>query len=200
MPESPREPGSETGQRREESALRDRRTFGQWVHATLFQRARPPVRRAYRGGLWAELLLAFVPTGFVIGIFVGISHFGRQPVLFISLATSAFRIYLDPRGLMNQARVFLPAHLIGLSLGLLSSLLFRDPYVSGAIAMGLTIFLMVLLRIMFEPAIATSLIFAFRLYGERDVILFLFGVAMLAVLILIQRATSYLVHRVSGEA
>ncbi|MBV9453242.1 MAG: HPP family protein [Rubrobacter sp.] len=104
-------------------------------------------RAPRRGGIKGELVLATLPTLTVMGIFLTLQVFSRQTFLFASLASSAFLIYQDPENGMNETKVMVPAHITAALVGVGSFLVFGEGYVSGAVAMGLTIALLIIFGI-----------------------------------------------------
>ena len=142
------------------------------------------------------MLLAALPTLTVIGIFLALKVFSRQTFLFASLASSAFLIYQDPENGMNEAKVMVPAHIAAALVGFGTFLIFGEGYLSGAVAMSLTIALLILLGIVHPPAVSTCLIFAFRVQQAKTLLVFLLALVMVAVLYLIQRVVVALLHRI----
>ncbi|HYO75152.1 MAG TPA: hypothetical protein VE010_01715 [Thermoanaerobaculia bacterium] len=67
-----------------------------------------------------ELLLAFVPTATVLIVFAAVEALSNQRLLFASLASSAFLIYLDPEHGTNRARTLAIAQIGAAILGYLS--------------------------------------------------------------------------------
>ena len=57
-----------------------------------------------RGGVWGELALALLPTLTILLVLAFVEAFSRQRLLFASLASSAFLIYLEPRHRTNSVR------------------------------------------------------------------------------------------------
>jgi CBS-domain-containing membrane protein len=157
-------------------------------------------RAPRRGGIKGELVLAALPTLTVMGIFLALKAFSRQTFLFASLASSAFLIYQDPENGMNEAKVMIPAHITAALVGFGSFLIFGEGYLSGALAMGLTIAVLILFGIVHPPAVSTSLIFAFRAQQAKTLLIFLLALVMVAVLYVIQRVAVTLLHwLVSGS-
>ena len=153
-------------------------------------------RAPRRGGIKGELALAALPTLTVIGIFLALKVFSRQTFLFASLASSAFLIYQDPENGMNEAKVMVPAHVTAALVGFGTFLIFGEGYLSGAVAMGLTITVLILLGIVHPPAVSTSLIFAFRVQQAKTLLIFVLALAMVAVLYIVQRVAVALLHRI----
>ena len=141
-------------------------------------------------------MLAALPTLTVMGIFLALKVFSRQTFLFASLASSAFLIYQDPENGMNEAKVMVPAHITAALVGFGSFLLFGEGYLSGGVAMGLTIVVLILFGIVHPPAVSTSLIFAFRAEQAKTLLVFLLALVMVAVLYVLQRVGVTLLRRV----
>ncbi|MGI8550373.1 MAG: HPP family protein [Dehalococcoidia bacterium] len=120
-----------------------------------------PTLSGYRSGLIGDLLLAAPPTLTVLGSVFLLQLFRHQRILFASLASSAFLVYREPAHPMDGIRQTIPAHLIGVGLGVGAALLLHPGYIAGAVAMTSTILVLVLLRIVHPPAISTALGFAF---------------------------------------
>lgn len=163
-----------------------------WKVAVLTERHR-------RGGLRGELLLAIPPTITVLVALGLVTAFQRQQVLFASLASSAFLIYLDPRHPANSARIVTTAHLIGTAIGIGAALVFGAGLLAGGVAMAVTIFLLVVLDVVHPPAIATALGFAYFRQEDKAVVFFLLALAMLVVLVVLQRVALILLKRIEGE-
>lgn len=66
-------------------------------------------------GLRGELTLALLPTLTVLGVFAFIEVLSQQRLLFASLASSAFLIYLDPQHGMNSVRTLIVSQLLSIS-------------------------------------------------------------------------------------
>ncbi len=75
-------------------------------------------------------------------------------------------------------------------------LIFGEGYLSGALAMGLTITVLILFGIVHPPAVSTSLIFAFRVQQAKTLLVFLMALVMVAVLYVIQRVAVALSSRI----
>lgn len=148
-----------------------------------------------RGRLPRELALAVLPTLIVLGTTFLVEELRHQRVLFASLASSAFLIYRAPGHPMNGVRVMVPAHLVGVALGVGAAALLGTGYLAGAIAMVTTIVALVLLNTVHPPAISTALGFAFFERKEQAVGLFLVALAMLVALVVAQRAASWTARR-----
>lgn len=143
--------------------------------------------RRQRIGLKNELLLALLPTATVLIVLAFIEMLSNQRLLFASLASSAFLIYLDPEHSMNQIRTLVLAQIGAALLGLLSFELFGPGYVFGGVAMVLVIAAMVALDAMHPPAVSTALGFGLKAGNEHSVVLFGLAVAITAVLVILQK-------------
>jgi hypothetical protein len=81
--------------------------------------------------LKGELALATAPTVTVLAL---VEVLSRQRLLFASLASNAFLIYLDPQHGTNSVRSLISAQMMAAGLGLATYLLLGPGYLSGAIA------------------------------------------------------------------
>lgn len=149
--------------------------------------------------LLTELALAVPPTLTVVVAFVATGFLTRHPILFASLASSAFLIYRDPQHRMNRVRVMVAAQMVGWCVGTLASLVFGSSYLAGGIAMACSIILLVALDILHPPAISTSL--GFALIGPHSTLLetFLVALFLVATLAVLQRIALWAVRRFKGE-
>jgi len=160
-------------------------------------RGRHSTRRA---GLVSELLLAVPPTLTVLAALWLTETLIHQRVVFAALAASAFLIYRDPAHQMNSVRVMVTAHLCGAALGLGAELLLGPSYTAGAVAMIATILTLIVLNAVHPPAIATSLGFAILPNQEGVLGVFLLALAMVAVLVVLQRLALRTLHYVERRA
>jgi CBS-domain-containing membrane protein len=134
-----------------------------------------------------ELTLALLPTATVLTVLALTETFSQQRILFASLASSAFLIYLDPLHPTNGVGTLFVSHLMAAGLGFLMLVLLGPGYVSAGAAMVLTIALMILLDAVHPPATSTALAFAFRTGVDNNVVIFTVAVAMTAILVMLQR-------------
>jgi CBS-domain-containing membrane protein len=148
-----------------------------------------------RLGLKDEFLLAFLPTVTVLGVLWFVGVFSEQRILFASLAASAFLIYLDPEHGANQVRTLATAQVSAAVLGWGMYALLGPGPLSGGAAMVLTITVMILLDAVHPPAVSTSLSFAFRAGDQTNLVLFLMAVAMVAILVVLERYALWLLAR-----
>lgn len=152
-----------------------------------------PMRQRLK--LQDEFLLALLPTVTVLLVLALVEVLSRQRVLFASLAASAFLIYLDPQHGTNQIKTLVTAQMLAATLGLGTFMLLGPGYLSGGSAMVLTITLMILLDIVHPPAVATSLIFAFRSNDETNLVLFGLAVGVTALLVALEQVALWMLAR-----
>ena len=114
-----------------------------------------PSRRR-RLGLRRDLLLALAPTLTVLLVLALVEAVSRQRLLFASLASSAFLIYLDPQHSVNQARTLLLSQLGAAFIGMACFLLLGPGYLSAGTAMVLAIVAMILCDAVHPPAVAAG--------------------------------------------
>jgi len=159
-----------------------------------------PSRRR-RLGLGRELLLAVAPTATVLLVLALVEAVSNQRLLFASLASSAFLIYLDPGHSVNQARTLVLAQFGAAVIGLLSYLALGPGYASAGAAMIATIVMMIVFDAMHPPAVATALSFGLRAGDASNLLLFGLALGVTIVLLGLQRLTQYLVLRsLSGRS
>ncbi|MBD2054517.1 HPP family protein [Oculatella sp. FACHB-28] len=145
-----------------------------------------------RLSLQGEFALALAPTVVILAVLAFVEVLSRQRLLFASLASSAFLIYLDPQHGTNTVRTLTISQLMAATIGLVTYLLFGSSYLSAGIAMILTITLMIVLDAVHPPAVATSLSFALRAGNETNLALFGLAVGVIALLIAIERCALWL--------
>jgi len=151
--------------------------------------------RRRRIGLRGELLLALMPTATVLAVLALVEVLSNQRLLFASLASSAFLIYLDPQGAVNRVRTLLLAQLSAAVIGWATFAAFGPGYLSGGTAMVATIVLMIVADAVHPPAVSTALGFALRAGDESNLVLFGLAVGITAVLVLLQRSATWLLAR-----
>ncbi|BAU66710.1 hypothetical protein STA3757_41150 [Stanieria sp. NIES-3757] len=139
-----------------------------------------------------ELILATAPTVVILSVFALVEALTRQRLLFASLASSAFLIYLDPQHGTNTVRTLVISQMMAATIGFLTYLLLSSGYMSGGTAMIVTIVLMILLDVMHPPAVATSLSFALKAGNENNLILFGLAVVITTVLVGLERFALWL--------
>ena len=147
--------------------------------------------------LKGELLLAAAPTVIVLSVLALVEVLSRQRLLFASLASSAFLIYLDPQHGTNTVRTLIISQMMAATIGLISYLVLGSGYLSGGIAMVLTIVLTILLDVVHPPAVSTSLSFALRAGNENNWVLFGLAVSLIALLVVLERFALWILARYS---
>jgi CBS-domain-containing membrane protein len=145
-----------------------------------------------RLSLQGEFALALAPTVVILVVLAFVEALSRQRLLFASLASSAFLIYLDPQHGTNTVRTLTISQLMAATIGLVTYLLFNSSYLGAGIAMVLTITLMIVLDAVHPPAVATSLSFALRAGNETNLALFGLAVGVIALLIALERCVLWL--------
>lgn len=156
-----------------------------------------PARRKL--SLKGELALATAPTLTVLGVLALVEALSKQRLLFASLASSAFLIYLDPQHGTNTVRTLITAQMMAATIGLIAYLIFGSGYLSAGIAMVITIALMILLDVMHPPAVSTSLGFALRAGNQNNLALFGLAVGITAMLVILERFALWVVTHHSRE-
>jgi CBS-domain-containing membrane protein len=140
-------------------------------------------------------MLALGPTLTVLIVLALVEVLSEQRLLFASLASSAFLIYLDPQHGTNTVRTLVIAQMFAALLGFATYLAFGGGYLSGGSAMVATIVAMILLDAVHPPAVATAMAFALRAGEETNLVLFGLAVGMTAVLVVLERLALWLLAR-----
>ena len=148
-----------------------------------------------RLGLRGELTLALLPTATILIVFAFVEVLSQQRLLFASLASSAFLIYLDPQHGMNSVRTLVTAHLIAASLGFGTYILLGDGYLAAGAAMLGTVVLMIILDAVHPPAVSTSLSFAFRAGSVSNLLLFILAIGITVLLVGLEQVAVWLAAR-----
>lgn len=151
-----------------------------------------------RLNLQGEFVLALAPTVTVLVVLGLVEVLSRERLLFASLASSAFLIYLDPQHGTNTVRTLVISQTMAAIAGLVMYLTLGPGYLSGGSAMVVTIVLMLLLDAMHPPAVSTSLSFAFRAGKETNLVLFGLALGITVILVIIERLTLWLLARHSN--
>lgn len=151
--------------------------------------------RRNRLSLKGEFALAAAPTLTVLIVLALVEVLSRQRLLFASLASSAFLIYLDPEHGTNTARTLILSQMLAATLGLGVHAVFGSGYVSGGISMVIAIALMIVLDIVHPPAVSTALSFAFRSSNESNLVLFGLAVAITVTLVGLERFSLWMLAR-----
>ncbi len=150
-----------------------------------------------RLGLRGEFLLAALPTATVLLVLAFVEVLARQRLLFASLASSAFLIYLDPGHPSNSVRTVLLAQGGAAVFGWALVALLGPGYAAGATAMVATIVWMIAVDAVHPPAVSTALSFALGAGQTRAVVLFGLALGVTVLLVLIQQVAVRLLARLS---
>lgn len=137
--------------------------------------------------LRGELILALFPTLTVLVVLAAVEVVAEQRLLFASLASSAFLIYLDPEHGTNTVRTLVLAHVIAAVLGWVTYWTMGPGYLSAGTAMVGTILLMILVDAVHPPAVATAMGFALRAGEASNLVLFGLALGITVVLVVLQR-------------
>ncbi|HEX6984053.1 MAG TPA: HPP family protein, partial [Planctomycetaceae bacterium] len=143
--------------------------------------------------------LALLPTATILAIFGFVEVLSHQRLLFASLASSAFLIYLDPQHGTNATRTLVASQMLAALSGWLTYAAFGPGYAAGGTALVSTIVLMVSLDVMHPPAVATALSFAFRAGDAGNLLLFGLAVVVTAVLVVLEQVTLRLLAHYAGR-
>ncbi|MBE9112128.1 HPP family protein [Nodosilinea sp. LEGE 07298] len=163
-----------------------------------------PIKGANRAlrqrlNLRGEFSLAIPPTIVILAVLALVEALSQQRLLFASLASSAFLIYLDPQHGTNSVRTLLISQLMAAGLGFVTYTTVGSSYLSGGLAMVITIVLMIVLDVVHPPAVATSLSFALRSGNESNLILFGLAVGITATLVMLEKLSLWVLARHSRQ-
>lgn len=145
------------------------------------------------------MLLALLPTATILLVLALVEAFSHQRLLFASLASSAFLIYLDPHHGTNSTRTLLIAQLGAALAGFAAYFALGPGYGAAAAAMLVTIALMIVCDAVHPPAVSTSLAFAFRAGPESDLVIFALAVGLVVLLVLLERSSLWLLTRIGEQ-
>lgn len=148
-----------------------------------------------RLGLRGELLLALAPTVTVLMVLTLVEAVSRQRLLFASLASSAFLIYLDPAHPVNQARTLIAAQVGASLIGMAAFMLLGPGYLSAGAAMVLVIVLMIVFDVVHPPAVATALSFGLKAGDVSNLMLFLLSLGITVLLLGLEKLSVWLLAR-----
>ncbi|MBK1987533.1 HPP family protein [Sphaerospermopsis aphanizomenoides BCCUSP55] len=146
-----------------------------------------------------EIALAIAPTVTVLLVMGFVEALTQQRLLFASLASSAFLIYLDPQHGTNAIRTLILAQMMAASIGFTTYLMFGGGYISGGLAMVSAIFLMIILDAMHPPAVATSVSFALKANNVSNLVLFAWALGITAILVGLERYALWLLAHYAGD-
>ena len=116
-------------------------------------------------------------------------------MLFASLASSAFLIYLDPKHSTNNVRTLVISQVLSALIGFGAFFIFGPGYLSAAAAMVASIVAMVTLDAVHPPAVSTALAFGFRSSNAGNLLLFGLSVFLIVLLVGLQRASLWMLAR-----
>lgn len=153
----------------------------------------------FRYNVKTELALALMPTITIILVLLFLEAFTKQRLLFSSLASSAFLIYLDPKHQTNQIRTLALAQTSSALIGFIVFLTLGTGYTSAALSMIIAITIMIVSKSMHPPAVSTALIFAFRQEATGNLLLFMLSLVLLLMLIVLQRLSLWLVKKAGSR-
>lgn len=114
-----------------------------------------------RHSLKHDLAMALLPTLTVLIVLAVLEVFSRQRLLFASLASSAFLIYLAPQHKSNTLRTLIGSQLGAVLVGVAARQVLGPGYWAAAGAMIVVIVAMIALDAVHPPAVSTALSFAF---------------------------------------
>lgn len=149
--------------------------------------------------LRAQLALALLPTIIVLAVFALVDVWARQRLLFASLASSAFLIYLDPEHRTNSTRTLILAQGGAAVAGFAAHALLGPTFWAAGVAMVVVIYGMILAQAMHPPAVATALSFAFDAGRGTGLALFSLCLGLIVVLVLLQRVSMWLLRRLADH-
>ena len=164
-------------------------------------RPSPPTLRRERERLplRGELALAALPTLTVLGVLAVTEALTAQRLLFASLASSAFLIYLDPEHGTNRVRALVVSQLLASVLGWAAYAALGSGYSAAALALVGTILAMVLLDVVHPPAVSTAMSFALRAGDASNLALFVLALGITVVLVGLQRAAVWALVRFRAD-
>lgn len=123
-----------------------------------------------------------------------------QRLLFASLASSAFLIYLDPEHGTNRVRALILSQTLGAVFGWLLFSAFGPGYLAAGSALVATILAMVILDVVHPPAVGTAMSFALRAGDSSNLAIFALALTIIVVLVVLQRAVTWILLRLRSRA
>lgn len=148
-----------------------------------------------RIGWRGEIVLITLPTITVLIVMGLVQVLTEQRLLFASLASSAFLIYLDPQHGTNAIKTLMLSQIAAATLGWFAFLGLGAGYGAAASAMVATIAVMAAADAIHPPAVATSLSFALRAGDASNFLLFGLAVGITAVLVVLETSTLWFLAR-----
>lgn len=146
-----------------------------------------------RANLKTEIALAVMPALTAIAVLMLLEAFSKQQILFSSLASSAFLIYVDPKHPTNSIRTL--AQTSAAIIGYITYLIAGPGYAAASVSMIIVIAVMILAHAMHPPAVSSALLFAFQPAKPNVLLLFLLAVILLILLVLLQKASLWLLKK-----
>ena len=142
-------------------------------------------------------MLAIGPVVFTLLLLGIVEKLSQQRVLFASLASNAFLIYLHPHHVTNSIRTLVIAQISAAIFGSLAFAIFGSTSLAIGAAMIAVTVLMIVCDAVHPPAVSTALGFAFHGAAESQLELFGVGVFALCGLIVLQRVSVWMLGRFS---
>lgn len=153
-----------------------------------------PSRRS-RIGLRRELLLVLAPTVTVLLVLALVEAISSQRLLFASLASSAFLVYLDPSHAVNQTCTLILAQMGAAVVGMLAFAALGPGYASAGVAMVVAILGMVVFDAVHPPSVSTALSFGLKAGDADNLLLFGLALGITVALIGLQKLSMWLIAR-----
>jgi CBS-domain-containing membrane protein len=136
-----------------------------------------------------------MPVTMIIAVLMLLEVFTNQKLLFSSLASSAFLIYMDPKHPTNRIRTLTIAQMSAAVIGFLIFILIGPGYLSAAVSMIIVIIVMIWTKAMHPPAVSSAMIFAFQYTKPNTLMLFMMAVLLLVMLIVLQKASIWILKK-----
>lgn len=141
-----------------------------------------------------------LPTATVLAMLALVQALTTQRLLFASLASSAFLIYLDPEHGTNRVRALILSQTLGAVFGWLLFSAFGPGYLAAGSALVATILAMVILDVVHPPAVGTAMSFALRAGDSSNLAIFALALTIIVVLVVLQRAVTWILLRLRSRA
>jgi CBS-domain-containing membrane protein len=159
------------------------------------QGANRSIRR--RLNIQGELALVAAPTLIVLIVMFLVEVLSQQRLLFASLASSAFLIYLDPLHGTNTVRTLVLAQMMAATIGFITYFFLGGGYLAGGVAMVIAVAFMIIFDAMHPPAVSTSLSFALKAGNINNLLLFALAVGITVTLVGLERYCLWVVAHYS---
>lgn len=128
-----------------------------------------------------RFLLALYPL-VIAYIIMGVEMFARQHILFTSLISSIFLIYVRHKDPMNNGLTLIISQVLAAVIGYVSYRIGGENYLTACITVFVVAVALISLNRLHPPAIVTSLIFQFRTHSVSDLELFALLLSLVIVL------------------